>query len=226
MESRPRRRRRPRRETKASDHDAPTSGHGSAGGPRRLRATEQSSQRASFQRPSCQRASAYVRPGSADERRDGQYQPNAASEATAPASARPTPGEPTPGEPRPPDALLTLPDGTQQAGALGSYFYGGAAADSPWLPAHSLPPLEVASGATLRLTAPPLEFVRWSARYAEAADVDASMITPLAAGGEGSVGMTSATLPAPPSGSWVVSVQLYFADDEGDATYYWHVSVP
>ena len=126
----------------------------------------------------------------------------------------------------PPAALLTLPDGTQQAGALGSFFYGGAAADAPWLPARVLPTLEAPAGGSLVLAVPPLEFVSWGARYADAADEDADVINPLASGGDGAAALRQAKLPAPPSGSWVVAVQLFFADEEGDATYYWHVTVP
>lgn len=126
----------------------------------------------------------------------------------------------------PPDAVLSLPDGKQQAGALGSYFYGGAAADAPWLPARVLPKLEAQPGSVLVLAVPTLEFVSWGARYADAADEDADVINPLASGGDGGAALSEVTLPAPPRGSWVLAVQLYFADEEGDATYYWHVRVP
>ena len=156
------------------------------------------------------------------------------SPASQPArTARPTRSfDPSPSptldsaEPMPPLAQLGLPDGSRQAAALGSYDYGGAAADGPWLPARGLPAVEVQAGSKLTLSVAPLRFVRWGARYADAADEQANVISPLAAGGDGVASLESALLPAPPSGSWVVMVQLYFADEEGDAAYYWHLQVP
>jgi len=142
-------------------------------------------------------------------------------------SPAPTPTtQPTSSEPMPPLAQLRLPDGTLQPAALGSYVYGGAAADGPWLPARVLPAVEVDAGASLVLSVPPLRFVRWGARYADARDEAADIISPLAAGGDNVASMESAVLPAPPSGPWVMMVQLYFADEAGDAAYYWHVVVP
>ncbi|HUG47336.1 MAG TPA: hypothetical protein VMP67_02875 [Candidatus Limnocylindria bacterium] len=152
--------------------------------------------------------------------------PRTTATAPPPPTDAPATDAPASSEPMPRDALMTLPDGTQHAGALGSYFYGGAAADSPWLPARVLPALEAPAGSSLVLSVPPLEFVSWGARYADAADEEADVISPLASGGDGATPLESATLPAPPSGSWVVAVQLYFAQEEGDATYYWHVTVP
>lgn len=138
-------------------------------------------------------------------------------------SPSPSPDE---AEPMPPLARLALPDGSLHEAALGSYDYGGAAADAPWLPARILPTIEVEAGTPLMLSVAPLHFVRWGARYADARDEQANVISPLAAGGDGVASLESALLPAPPSGSWVVMVQLYFADEEGDAAYYWHLQVP
>jgi hypothetical protein len=138
-------------------------------------------------------------------------------------SPSPSPDE---AEPMPPLAYLTLPDGSLHAAALGSYDYDGAAADAPWLPARILPAVDVRAGSQLSLSVAPLHFVRWGARYADARDEQADVISPLAAGGDGVASLENALLPAPPSGSWVLMVQLYFADEEGDAAYYWHLRVP
>lgn len=144
---------------------------------------------------------------------------------TAPPTGAPEPTDRQPAAP--PTACLALPAGDSQDGALGSYDYDGASADGPWLPARSLPSVDVPAGSTMRLSLDPsVPFVRWGARYAAADDEAAELITQLAAGGDGQARLATAELPAPPTGAWVVMVQLYFADEEGDAAYYWHLVVP
>ncbi len=153
--------------------------------------------------------------------------PSEAPDPTATPSVRTEP-EPTDDEPPlPPTAVLTLADGISLPGTLGSYAYGGAAADTPWLPARALRAAEVGVWATLTLTVDPAEaFVRWGARYAAADDETGDVITQLAAGGDGTTPLDEARLGPLPSGEWVVMVQLFFADEAGDAAYYWHVIVP
>jgi len=145
-------------------------------------------------------------------------------------TAAPTPtAEPTDREPMPPPiAELIVADGSRVEGTLGSYDYDGAALDGPWLPASALDTVELATAdEPLTISLPESNhFVRWGARYADAADDDADVITQLAAGGDGSAPLASASLSGPPSGSWVLAVQLFFADERGDAAYYWHVVVP
>lgn len=151
-----------------------------------------------------------------------------ASDATpTPATSLAPTEEPVDEEPMPPDALLVLPDGSSQPGALGSYAYDGAAADSPWLPARVLTRLDIAAASRLGLrVAGPQRFVSWSARYADAQDEEAETISPLASGGDGTTPLDTAEFGALPAGDWVLMVQLFFADDLGDATYYWYLSVP
>jgi hypothetical protein len=145
---------------------------------------------------------------------------------TSEATTRPP--EPTDRQPdSPPAARLALSDGSSSEGALGSYDYDGASADGPWLPARSLSPFYVPAGSHLRLSLdPPASFVRWGARYAAADDETGDLISQLAAGGDEQTPLATAELPAPPSGAWVVVIQLYFANEEGDAAYYWHLVVP
>lgn len=148
---------------------------------------------------------------------------NPTGTATATQTPEPTDRQPDP----PPTARLALPTGSASDGAPGSYDYDGASADAPWLPAHSLPPFDVPAGTTLRLSLdPPVPFVRWGARYAAADDETGDLISQLAAGGDGQNPLAMAEVPAPPSGAWVVMVQLFFADEAGDAAYYWHLIVP
>jgi hypothetical protein len=159
-------------------------------------------------------------------------QPTASPAATSSpppgATARATPNSTPPDEdPLPPAAELRLPDGSAHAGALGSFFFGGAAADSPWLPARVLQAIEVAAGAQLTIALPePYRFLRWSARFADAADETADVISQLASGGDGTTELTSALFAGPPPGSWVLMIRIDFADDGGDAAYYWHLIVP
>jgi hypothetical protein len=128
----------------------------------------------------------------------------------------------------PPIAFLVLPDGSRVDGTLGSYDYDGAALDAPWLPATALEDVLLpAADAPLIISLPePDRLVRWGARYADAADEEADVISQLAAGGDGATPLGSGSFSGPPSGSWVLAVQLFFADEQGDASYYWHVVVP
>jgi hypothetical protein len=151
-----------------------------------------------------------------------------ASPARHTAEATIHPPEPADRQPdSPPAARMALSDGSSGVGALGSYDYDGASADGPWLPARSLPPFDVPAGSHLRLSLDSaVSFVRWGARYAAADDETGDLISQLAAGGDGQTPLATADLPAPPSGAWVVIIQLYFADEAGDAAYYWHLIVP
>jgi hypothetical protein len=123
----------------------------------------------------------------------------------------------------PPIARL-LADGSVQAGALGSFAYRDAAADSPWL-SSGLTRLAVPADEQLTVALlPGSSFEGWQASYAAAADSTGEVVHALASGSGES--LERASFDPPPSGEWVIRVSLTFPDGDGDATYYWLVSVP
>jgi hypothetical protein len=152
--------------------------------------------------------------------------------ASPAASVSPTPS-PTPVAPTrfpggPPIANLELPDGSHQPGRLGRFCYNEACADSPWLPAPTMPRVQLdANGSITVALLDGEQFSRWSARCAGAADTEARVIRPLGTGGadDDSNRFVRATIDAPPTGEWVIEVFLTFAG-QGDAAYYWYVAVP
>ena len=130
----------------------------------------------------------------------------------------------------PPIATLQSAGGVVHAGVLGSWSYRDAFADAPWQSAEGLARIELAAAAALLTVAmpPPATFSRWSARYAAAADPTGDVVRPLGSGGadDDSDRLAAATFEGPPSGEWVIEVQLTFADGDGSAAYYWYVAVP
>jgi hypothetical protein len=152
--------------------------------------------------------------------------PSRSTPAVTPAAS---PTEPHSPLPSPPDAFLQAGDGDPVEGRLGSGCYLDACADSPWLPAAGLPVLEPAGGdeeLTVSI-APGFEFVRWTARYAAADDPSGERARPLAEGGaDDGPAVAEASFRTPPSGDWVVSVFLRYANDECDGAYYWRVIAP
>lgn len=160
---------------------------------------------------------------------------------TQPASL-PPPASPTPSaDAEPPTAQLRLPDGSLVSGKLGSWCYGTACADIILGPIEQLPRLQLTkAGDELELLLPtPHRFVYWRAQYGASADGDA----PLKLLAEGGVPypdpdeaqpmpaspapeLASAVFRAPPSGSWLLRVQISFAGSQGSAPYYWHAIVP
>lgn len=150
---------------------------------------------------------------------------------TSPSDPPPT-ASPTDAEspmPAPPSASLSAAGGEPVDGQLGSVCYLDACGDSPWLPADGLPLVELA-GADDELTVAiedGFEFTTWSAQYAAAEDRTGAAVMTLAEGGsQDGPPLTDATFDPPPSGDWVVSVYLVYADGDGDGAYYWHVTVP
>jgi hypothetical protein len=129
-------------------------------------------------------------------------------------------------EDMPPIARLLLPDGTATPGTLGSFAYRESYADAPWLPAAALEPVDLPAGrpALVIGVLPGRQFERWNAIYAAANDPAADVLVPLAAG-QGDP-RERVEISSPPSGEWVVQVQLVFAEGDGDAVYYWRVDVP
>lgn len=146
---------------------------------------------------------------------------------TPPPSPSPTDVEPS--LPPPPAAALSAANAAPLNGTLGSVCYLEACGDSPWLPAAGLPLLELADGSDeLTVTiADGFAFVSWTVDYADAQDTAGENVINHATGGsEDGPAMTEASFSPPPSGDWVLSVHLVYADGDGDGAYYWHVTVP
>ena len=152
----------------------------------------------------------------------------------APPSSSASPGEPSapgsaPGSPpapttstvpdgEPPSAALLVPNGDPVIGQLGSYTWGQAGSDAPWLPGT----IATADGSRslrfgLSFDVPVAE---WRARYATPGDVAPARPVALA------VGALPLEVAAPPVGSWTVALTVVFAGGRGDATYYWRVEIP
>ena len=120
--------------------------------------------------------------------------------------------------PQPPAASIAVEGGDPVVGELGSFTWENSGSDSPWLPGN---PIHVGSGErlTLTLAGPAVGLVNWTVGRA-----------PSGANGSGVVGMAEGThepvsFAAPPSGSWSVSVDVWFADNLGSAAYYWLMEV-
>jgi hypothetical protein len=134
-----------------------------------------------------------------------------AATRTAAATPSAAPGE------LPPDAALLVAEGDPVVGQLGSYTWGQAGSDSPWLPGAAA----VVDGAMslrfgLSFDVPVAE---WQARYSP----------PGEPAPERPVGLDAGALPlevaSPPDGSWTVALTVVFAGGRGDATYYWRIEV-
>jgi hypothetical protein len=145
--------------------------------------------------------------------------PTPAGTAAAPCPTNAA-GEPT----VPPDAQLTGADGTSVTGELGSYTFCGTSADA-------LPP-KAANVSAVGLGSSAAVFIvmqggwgmtGYRAAYWSAAEWQ---------GDEIALANASFTEPAiatsfsgPPAGDWMLAVHVTFPAS-GDATYYWHVTVP
>ena len=140
-----------------------------------------------------------------------------------PSPATAAPSDPASADPAaPPDALLTIDGAPAVAGELGSYTYLGRGSDSPWLPAAMLRPVEVGAGGRLvvRLaTGEPI--AGGSARVARAGDTQGSRTEPLGLSQE----QQEVVIVGPGPGSWVLAVELDYADDAGSGLYFWRLEV-
>jgi hypothetical protein len=156
----------------------------------------------------------------------------ACASAAPPASTTPRAGAQSPspsntgaaGEP--PSAFLAINGAGRHEGELGTYVYGGAGSDAPWLPARSLDAIPIRSGDRLSvLLADGLLVGPWAATIAPAGDDQAERGR--AFGRDETVGGLRETveLPAPPAGSWVVMVNLEYGDGTGSGAYFWLVDV-
>lgn len=151
-------------------------------------------------------------PGAAPSSAPVSITPSPSSSAAASATAPTT----TPGA-EPPAASLAAEGGDAVVGQLGTYVWRDGGSDSPWLPGRRL---VVGSGEPLTLTLEPAVGVAsWTARSVPAS----------AAGPEGATSLGEGTdapaFAAPGVGAWTVEVHLVFADDLGDARYFWRLEV-
>ena len=117
----------------------------------------------------------------------------------------------------PPVARLRAEGGDPVAGQLGTYVWGSAGSDSPWLRGA---PLAVGAGEPLSLElSPAVGLAGWRARYVPDTAPDAAGAIELGEGG-GVVRFT-----APPAGRWTVEVALRFDGAIGSASYFWRLDV-
>jgi hypothetical protein len=124
-------------------------------------------------------------------------------------------GRTSPAGTEPPTASLSAEGGEPVAGQLGSFTWQDGGSDSPWLPGTAI---RVGAGEPLTVVlAGDVGVAEWTARRVPAGTTD----------GSGAVGLGSGPAPiafaAPAVGSWSVQVTVRFADNMGDATYYWAV---
>ncbi len=133
----------------------------------------------------------------------------------APSEEVPTPEPPIP---EPPAASIAVEGGDAVVGQLGSFGWKNSGSDAPWLDGS---PIHVGAGEQLVLTlAEPIAIDTWQV----------SRVLPGSRDGIGSIGMAEGSgervaFVAPPSGSWSVSVSVWFADNLGSAAYYWLIEV-
>ena len=138
-----------------------------------------------------------------------------AASATTPPS--PVAAETLSPEDVPPAARLAAEGGDPVTGQLGTNVWGGQGSDSPWLPGAAI---AVGRGEPLTVTPKPAaDIASWTARIVPADSSGPEGATPL---GEGS---GTPRFAAPKRGAWTLEVHLVFADDAGDASYFWRLDV-
>jgi hypothetical protein len=133
----------------------------------------------------------------------------------------------------PPAAELRLPDGPTVEGQLGSWCYYDGCADSPAPLKSALPALDIRRRAGLTFGfAEGDQFAYVEVQYS--AESDFTPVVDLASGGTYVDPDTNATqgpllsefsFDGPPSGDWVLEIQVRFPGEVGDAPYYWHAMV-
>jgi hypothetical protein len=116
----------------------------------------------------------------------------------------------------PPQAALTAEGGDPVVGQLGTYTWGDAGSDSPWLPGE---PITVGAGEPLQVAFDPsLEPATWTALLAPPGAQGPDEAEPLADGS----GLP--TFPAPPAGRYTLALQIT-VEGEGTAHYAWLLDV-
>ncbi|HET8787097.1 MAG TPA: hypothetical protein VFM38_15800 [Candidatus Limnocylindrales bacterium] len=136
----------------------------------------------------------------------------------ATATALPTPSaSQSAADSGPPPAQLAAEGGDPTSGQLGTYVWHGEGSDSPWLPGA---PTAVGRGEPLSVTfASPVDIASWRARTVAAGADGPEDATTLADG----TGTPAFDAPSP--GAWTLEVHVVFADDAGDASYFWLLDV-
>jgi hypothetical protein len=151
--------------------------------------------------------------------------PVVASTAPSPSASMPaSPPERTaevspeaPSIPLPPDAVLAVDGGDPVVGELGSFSWDNTGSGAPWLPGA---PMHIGRGEVLFMAlSEPIRLATWTVGRTPA-ETPGIGIEGIAEGGTGMV-----MFPAPPSGSWSVNVNVWFADGLGSASYYWLIEV-
>jgi hypothetical protein len=127
-----------------------------------------------------------------------------------------TPTTASPGA-EPPAASLAAEGGDPVVGQLGTYVWRDGGSDSPWLPGARL---VVGSSEPLAVRLDPaIPVVSWTARSVPASADGPEGATAL---GEGT---DAPAFAAPGAGAWTVEVHVVFADDLGNARYFWRLEV-
>ena len=107
----------------------------------------------------------------------------------------------------------------RHTGKIGGFTFGRYSESAPWLPAPALDPIDVASGAELRVELDTRGTIDgWAARIATAADLTADAVVGLAEGRG-----PAAAFVAPAAGDWVVSVTITYGGGLGSGAYFWHL---
>lgn len=142
--------------------------------------------------------------------------PSPPSTSPSPAIATDAPSS-EPSADGPPAARMAAEGGDPVTGQLGTYVWGDAGSDSPWLPGA---PISVGAGEPLTVIVDPVIPVStWRAR----------MVPSGAAGPAGArqlgQGAGDPRFGAPAPGSWTVEVHVVFVAGRGDASYFWRLDV-
>lgn len=148
--------------------------------------------------------------------------------------ARPSPSASDRGGPggledsRPPDGFFSAPKAGSARAYLGSYCYGYVCADSPFPPVRITPRLRLPAEAgrlVFRLKGDE-PFERWAVGFWPARDERGAYRQERLASGGRDGAVREASFQPPPSGDWMLSVFVRFADERGDASYFVRLMVP
>ena len=139
-------------------------------------------------------------------------------------AAAPCPSTST-GEPAvPPDAQLTGMDATASTGSIGSYTFCGTSADALPPKAVNVPAVALGSPATVAVQMlGGWGITGFRAGYWPAAEWQGDEIA--LADDTFSEPAIATSFTGPPPGDWMLALHVTFPAS-GDATYYWHVTVP
>jgi hypothetical protein len=112
--------------------------------------------------------------------------------------------------------------GVEVTGELGSWTLPSGGDSAPWISAGALDgTVEASVGDVLSVAMAGGPVASWNATYATAAETSPAQPTPLGSGGAAG-GPGGFDVPAPPSGDWVVMIEIGYPGG-GSGAYYWHV---